>query len=126
MPENVKLMTVTNNYKEVSDGKLLLRLAHLYSVGEHPTLSEPATVNLGEVFAKSGFKISNVEETSLTGNQPPVSQTKWDTYAPNDGVARQIAEHKAFPDRVPFDTSDPKLSVVIRPMELRTFFVEFS
>ena len=41
LPPNVKLLTLTSNYKDISGGeKILLRLAHLYSVGEHPTLSQ--------------------------------------------------------------------------------------
>ena len=44
----------------------------MYSVGEHPTLSEPVTVDLATVFAEQGFTIATATETSLTGNQAPV------------------------------------------------------
>ena len=35
----------------------------------------------------------------------------------------QLDEHKAYEEQVAFDPQDPKLSVTIRPMELRTFYV---
>jgi hypothetical protein len=38
-------------------------------VGEHPTLSKPATVDLGAVFAKTGLKLTSMSETMLTANQ---------------------------------------------------------
>ena len=36
LPANVKLMTVSSNYQEWNGGQLILRLSHLYAVGEHP------------------------------------------------------------------------------------------
>merc|ERR1711871_706184 len=35
LPDNVKLMTLTNTYADFNDGAVLVRLAHLYSIGEH-------------------------------------------------------------------------------------------
>ena len=63
LPPNVKLVTISNNYEEWNDGKLLLRLAHLYQVDEHPTLSKPATFSLADVFAKAGLKVTAAAET---------------------------------------------------------------
>jgi len=48
LPPNVKLVTLTSNYADIHDGQLLLRLSHLYGAGEHPTLSQPATVDLSQ------------------------------------------------------------------------------
>ena len=70
LPPNVKLVTLTSNYAEINGGSLLLRLSHLYEVGEHPTLSQPATFSLAAVFAKAGLKVTAAEETMLTANQP--------------------------------------------------------
>jgi hypothetical protein len=70
LPSNIKMMTLTNNYAEINNGLLLMRLSHLYSVDEHPTLSTPVTVDLAKVFGKTGFTISEVTETTVTGNQP--------------------------------------------------------
>ena len=119
LPENVKLMTLTNNYQAISDGAVFLRLAHLYSVGEHPTLSQPATVSLKALFAEAGLTITSAEAWSLTGNTP---QAKLDAqyYDWKEGKVT------GNPGRVKFDPNDPTLSVTLRPMELRTFFVKFS
>ena len=57
LPANIKIHTLTSNYAEINDGAILLRLAHMYSVGEHPTLSQPATVSLAEVFSKAQLKV---------------------------------------------------------------------
>ena len=69
LPANVKLMTISSNYAKWNAGKLILRLSHLFSVGEHPTLSLPATVDLAAVFAKTGLKLKSMSETMLTGAQ---------------------------------------------------------
>ena len=57
LPANIKIHTLTSNYAEINNGAILLRLAHMYSVGEHPTLSQPATVSLAEVFSKAQLKV---------------------------------------------------------------------
>ena len=122
LPENVKMMTVTDNYQDINDGASLLRLSHMYSVGEHPSLSLPATVDLSKVFGKKGFEIATIKETSLTGNQPPIKETfKWKTKVLNEGVQEQLDEFKAYDVRVPFNKLTTE--VTLRPMELRTFFV---
>merc|ERR1712178_331349 len=68
-PENVKLTTLTSNYATFHDGAYLLRIAHLFSVGEHQTLSQPATIKLANIFAKAGLTIQSIRGTTLTGNQ---------------------------------------------------------
>merc|ERR1712061_511749 len=68
LPPNVKLQTLTSNYASLNGGKLLFRLAHLYAVGEHSTLSQPVTLDLKTVFG-AGYSITDAEEMSLTANQ---------------------------------------------------------
>ena len=41
-----------------------------FSIGEHPTLSLPATVNLADLFVSAHMKIVSATAMSLTGNQP--------------------------------------------------------
>merc|ERR1711871_542622 len=132
MPKNVKLMTLTSNYAADNDGQLLLRLAHLYSVGEHPTLSQPATVSLAEGFANAGLKIVSARETMLTAARPVTAPYKWKTQPDNDAVAAQLAESNAkcaesnsTAAAAVFDPNDPSLTVTIRPMELKTFLAKF-
>ncbi|GAB5356636.1 hypothetical protein AAMO2058_000306400 [Amorphochlora amoebiformis] len=122
LPENVKLMTLCSNYKTATSGKTLLRLAHLYSVGEHPTLSVPAKVSLSQIFAAQDLKIATVEETALTGNEAlkKMDDEKliWDTFEPWN-----------YTNPTPYDKRiymDKNYIVEIRPMELRTFWVTFA
>uniref|UniRef100_A0A6N2KVV7 Uncharacterized protein n=1 Tax=Salix viminalis TaxID=40686 RepID=A0A6N2KVV7_SALVM len=46
LPDNVAILTL----QELNDGKVLLRLAHLYEVGEDKDLSVMASVELKKVF----------------------------------------------------------------------------
>jgi len=69
LPANIKLMTLTNNYASTNDGQMLLRLSHLYSVGEHPILSQPVSLSLAAIFAKAGLKVTEGIEMSLTANR---------------------------------------------------------
>jgi len=130
LPPNVKLVTLTSNYAEMHGGQLLLRLSHIYSVGEHPTLSQPAEVDLTAIFAKDGLRIKGATETSLTANQPLADVEKrksdWQAHpqhAANAAVASDLAAiaAAAFEKSVPFIY--PK--VVLRPMEVRTFLASF-
>merc|ERR1712072_223198 len=115
LPDNVKLMTLTNNYEDINDGKMLLRLSHLYSVGEHSTLSKPATVQLASVFAKAGLTIATAEEVSLTANQPiqqmDANRIEWKTETDSGSDVK----------RTYLNPKDPTLTVTLRPMELKTY-----
>ncbi|KAL7616275.1 hypothetical protein Lser_V15G04007 [Lactuca serriola] len=52
LPDNVTLLTL----QELEDGKILLRLAHLYEVGEDKDLSVMTSVELQKLFAKRKIK----------------------------------------------------------------------
>lgn len=95
LPANVRLTTLTSNYAQWNAGAWLLRLAHLYQVGEHPTLAAPVEVDLSQVFGKSGLQIKSAVETKLTANQPK----------PNSDFEFPV--------------------VTISPMEVRTFLAYF-
>ena len=128
LPPQIKLLTLTSNYADINDGKLLLRVSHLYSVGESTTMSVPVEVNFAAVFAQNGLKISTMEETQLTAFQ---SQTKtdeqkfkWKTYDPTGGkVLEQLSEFKSYEQRFPFNSK--AFTVTVRPMEVRTYLVTF-
>jgi alpha-mannosidase len=132
LPKNVRLMTITNNYADFNQGLYLVRFAHLYSIGEHPTLSQPATISLTDIFGKARLKIKSAKAMALTGNQGQeemdAKKFAWQTHDLTDGkVDAEINEFgKPFESRFPFNPADPKLRVTLRPMEVRTFFVEFS
>jgi len=125
LPPNVKLVTLTSNYADIHDGQLLLRLSHLYGAGEHPTLSQPATVDLSQVFSKEGLKISAARETTLGASRPLAGRNHvWRTHSRTEAAAREAEEiaRGAFESRQPF--AYPK--VTLRPMEVRTFLATFA
>jgi alpha-mannosidase len=132
LPANIKLMTLTNNYASQNDGQLLLRLAHLYSVGEHPILSQPVTLSLAAVFAKAGLKVTEGIEMSLTANREVLDldaerrrrQWKKEGYTAGRGArAEPISADQSFRRRNRLDSSDAALPVVIGPMEIKTYLV---
>jgi hypothetical protein len=89
LPENVKLMTLTNNYADVHQGMIMMRIAHMYQVDEHPTLAQPVAVDFSKVFTKTGWTITEATETTLTGNQPVAQRDAnthhWPTEDPTGG-----------------------------------------
>jgi len=131
LPKNVRLMTITSNYADIHQGQTLVRFAHLYSIGEHPTLSQPATISMTDIFAKGKLKIKSAVAMSVSGNQPieemDAKKFAWKTHDLEGGkVTAEIEENgKPFEKRYPFNAKDPKLSVTLRPMEVLTFFVTF-
>ena len=69
LPENVHILTLRKILQpdEPESKFVLLRLEHLYQVGEHPDLSTPATVYLTNMFSEF-FLIEWARETLLGGN----------------------------------------------------------
>ena len=126
LPENIKMMTLTNNYADFHDGAVLLRIAHMYEVDEQSTLSAAVEVDLGKVFAKAGFTLQSATETTLTGNQPvaarDASAFKWDTMDPTGG--KMYKSDNAHDARIPFDAE--AMVVTVRPMEVRTFIAKLA
>ena len=51
---------------------MLLRLAHLFGLGEDAEYSNPVSVDLSTLLNETatGFRVLSVEEVSLTNNQP--------------------------------------------------------
>ncbi|KAI3671466.1 hypothetical protein L1987_87204 [Smallanthus sonchifolius] len=112
LPDNVALLTL----QELEDGKALLRLAHLYEIGEDKDLSVITSVELKKLFAKR--KITKVSEMSLSANQGREEMEKkrlvWKAEgSKNDEPTGQRGG--------PVDPQ--KLVVELAPMEIRTFIV---
>ncbi|KAJ3678236.1 hypothetical protein LUZ60_002039 [Juncus effusus] len=113
LPNNVALITL----QLLEDGSVLLRLAHLYEVGEHKDLSKTATVDLKKLF--KGKTISGIKETNLSGNQErdemERKRLKW--------RAEGSDESSEFVRGGPVDSAE--LAVELGPMEIRTFVSYF-
>ncbi|KAK8362025.1 hypothetical protein V6Z11_A03G076100 [Gossypium hirsutum] len=115
LPDNVAMITL----QELDNGQVLLRLAHLYEVGEDKDLSVMASVQLKKVFAHK--KINKVTEMSLSANQGRVEMEK----------KRLVWKVKGSPEEVPKVVRggpvDPAALVVeLAPMEIRTFVIDFN
>ncbi|KAK8672388.1 hypothetical protein V6N13_110760 [Hibiscus sabdariffa] len=113
LPDNVALITL----QELEDGKVLLRLAHLYEIGEDSVLSVMTRVELKKLFP--GKKIAKVTEMSLSANQEREEMEKkrlvWEVEGENQNP--KVARGSQV---------DPKeLEVELAPMEIRTFVIQF-
>ncbi|XP_050232390.1 alpha-mannosidase At3g26720 isoform X1 [Mercurialis annua] len=112
LPNNVAVITL----QELENGKVLLRLAHLFETGEDKDYSVMAHVDLKKLFPNK--KIAKVTELSLSANQERASMEKkrlaWK-------VAGATEEYKA----VRGGPVDPiKLVAELGPMEIRTFLID--
>ncbi|KAF2322962.1 hypothetical protein GH714_032461 [Hevea brasiliensis] len=113
LPDNVALITL----QELDDGKVLLRLAHLYQIGEDKDLSVMTSVELKKLF--HGKKIHKVAEMSLSANQQRTEMEKKRLVWKAEGLERREAVARGGP-------VDPaELVVELSPMEIRTFVIDF-
>lgn len=115
LPDNVAMITL----EELDDGTVLLRLAHLYEVGEDKDLSVMASVELKRLFPSK--EISKVMETSLSANQERSEMERKRLVWKVEGASEN--EPKVVRGR-PVDPA--KLIVELAPMEIRTFLIDFS
>ncbi|NWH78465.1 MA2B2 mannosidase, partial [Piaya cayana] len=94
--------------------RVLLRIRHLYEVGEDPVLSQPVMVNLKSLLKGLGT-VMLVEERSLTGT--------WDVNA----LKRWKWRNAQYPSKGFSNSTEASENcmVTVHPMEIRTFFVYF-
>ncbi|KAK9278049.1 hypothetical protein L1049_027607 [Liquidambar formosana] len=115
LPDNVAMITL----QELEDGTVLLRLAHLYEVGEDKDLSVMASVELKKLFPNK--KINKIAEMSLSANQEraemEMKRLVWK-------VEGSSPEEPKVSRGGPVDST--KLVVELAPMEIRTFIINFS
>ncbi|KAI3960584.1 hypothetical protein MKX01_003758 [Papaver californicum] len=121
LPPNVAVITL----QELEDGKVLLRLAHLYETGEDFEYSAMANVELKKMFGKRTIK--EVTETSLSTNQEKseMKTMKWTV----EGESGQPSTPRRGGQQPPSKRGGPvNLStqiVHLGPMEIRTFLIGF-
>ena len=97
----------------------LIRLEHLFAEGEHSKLSQPVSISLQELFGPTGLNIGQIgfiRETTLGGNQwkDEKENLEWKIKGEKMAVKK--------PKNVP-DNDD---NIILQPMEIRTFIVEFA
>ena len=67
LPANLHLLTSMDNSFYGAAGTMLLRISHLYAVGEDPVLGQPVTVALDQILAF--VTVTGCTEMSVTANQ---------------------------------------------------------
>ncbi|XP_012143157.2 lysosomal alpha-mannosidase II isoform X2 [Megachile rotundata] len=112
LPPNVHILTL----EPWKDNKVLLRLEHIFEVGETETLSKPVEVNLQDLFTT--FTITSIEETTLGGNQWLKDMDRLSFKAVNEDVLQKQTNLD-----VPVEINDGAINVVLNPMQIRTFIV---
>ncbi|XP_052729058.1 probable alpha-mannosidase At5g13980 isoform X2 [Vigna angularis] len=113
LPDNIAIITL----QELEDGRVLLRLAHLYEIEEDKDLSVTATVELKKLFP--GRKIKEVKEMNLSANQERTEMEKKRLHWKVEGSDGNRHVSRGGP-------VDPKeLKVELSPMEIRTFIIYF-
>ncbi|WVZ05250.1 hypothetical protein V8G54_018596 [Vigna mungo] len=114
LPNNVALLTL----QEFKNGKVLVRLAHLYEIGEDNNYSVMASVELKKLFPDK--KINKVTEMSLSANQERAEMEKRKLNWKVEGSTEEPKVVRGGP-------VDPiNLVVELAPMEIRTFFIDFN
>ncbi|KAF8118095.1 hypothetical protein N665_0006s0095 [Sinapis alba] len=115
LPDNLALLTL----QELDDGNVLLRLAHLYEVGEDKDLSGVASVELKKLFP--GKKIAKVTEMSLSANQERSVMEKKRLVWKVEGEEGTNGEMKKAKRGREIDPR--KLVMELYPMEIRTVLI---
>ncbi|KAI6677384.1 hypothetical protein NL676_038180 [Syzygium grande] len=112
-PSNIALIT----FQELENGRVLLRLAHLYEVGEDKEYSTLASVELRRLFPSR--KINKVTEMNLSANQERAEMEKRRLIWKVEGSIDEPEVKRGGP-------VDPeKLVIELAPMEIRTFLLDF-
>lgn len=112
LPDNIAIITL----QELENGKVLLRLAHLFETGEEKEYSVMASVELKKLFPNK--KIKKVTEMSLSANQERGEMEK-------RRLAWKVEGGGGGSKLVRGGAVDPaKLLVELAPMEIRTFLID--
>ncbi|KAK7395992.1 hypothetical protein VNO78_16657 [Psophocarpus tetragonolobus] len=113
LPDNIAIITL----QELDNGKVLLRLAHLYEIDEDKDLSVMASVELKKLFP--GRKIKELKEMNLSANQERTEMEGKRLAWKVEGSSENRHVSRGGP-------VDPKeLNVELAPMEIRTFIIDF-
>jgi Glycosyl hydrolases family 38 C-terminal domain/Alpha mannosidase middle domain/Glycosyl hydrolases family 38 C-terminal beta sandwich domain len=112
LPKNIMLITFKRLTKS-NKNTFLIRLGHQFGVKEDPILSEPVPFDLSQMF-QSG--IVDCKEKTLSGNRD-IELWKLDKL---DWIQEDSFEVPSI------SCSQHKTSILLRPMEIRTFYVTVS
>ena len=114
LPEQIKVITLAKQHGK--EGVFMVRLAHQYGANEDDVLGKKVKVNLGDILPKN-MKLVNFEERSLTGNMSrKEAEDRRLTFMEKQSDGTEGAAAKPWEE-------DEGQVVVIKPMEIRTFFL---
>jgi hypothetical protein len=119
---------LTANATMPADGTFIVRLQHLYGPSEAlGEMSEPATVDLADLFCASGKQITAVQETSMSANQraEDIHHWKWERRGERHAAATttaRLTEREGAGDRSSSFGHNATV-VVLQPMTTRTFVI---
>ncbi|XP_076239948.1 lysosomal alpha-mannosidase II [Calliopsis andreniformis] len=112
LPPNVHILTL----EPWKDGTILLRLEHIFEIGETEHLSKPTEINIKDLF--STFTILSIKETTLGGNQwmEEMDRMKWEAETNDILQANETA--------TPIEINEDAINILLKPMEIRTFILK--
>ncbi|XP_046834727.1 lysosomal alpha-mannosidase isoform X1 [Vespa crabro] len=113
LPPNVNILTL----EPWKNGTILLRLEHIFEVGESNVYSVPVDINIKDLF--TSFTITSIKETTLGANQwlEDSNRLKWN---PETNDILSNSEDIFRPIRI----QDEVINIHLKPMEIRTFIIE--
>ncbi|XP_044001802.1 lysosomal alpha-mannosidase-like isoform X1 [Aphidius gifuensis] len=114
LPKNIHILT----YEPWKNGEILLRLEHLYEIGEATQLSQPAEINIGDLF--TDFDITSLRETSLGGNQWIESMNRFKWKSDNNDIEYDV--NNTSVDQQVY-IKNGVINVLLRAREIRTFII---
>lgn len=112
LPPNIAIITL----QELEDQHTLLRLAHLYEVGESDKFSSIARVDLQSLFSRR--KIKEIVELNLSAvqNKSEMKSLDWQVEGEENIFIKPSKRNKI---------KDEEYIIELAPMEIRTFQLEF-
>ena len=116
LPHNVELMSLHMLF----DGRVLLRLSHSFAVAESEAYSQPATVDLSDLFVQ---RITSVQQLTLTANadyKAVWADRRGLPYEVQGGLSDSEVERGARMRKGLVNTT-----VTLYPMQILTFAVSF-
>jgi len=127
LPANLHLLTfeirnpTSTGVSPQGDTFVLLRLQHLYEIGESTQYSTPVTFNISNLFKPTALTVNTLEDTILSGTlaRSKLNRLKWNTKTPNP--IDSIYTPKTLPSGLVKD-----FVVTINPREIKTYRVNSS
>jgi lysosomal alpha-mannosidase len=119
VPANIHIETL----RTMPDGYVLLRLHHLFGVGEDKVFSSAASVDISSLFSE--FVPVEIIEMNLSGNQPlnQVKRYSWNAGSSESSSFYEFsAPSSSFSER---SVNASPYNIKLNPMQIRTFLVRF-